>query len=294
MTKDEVVQSLKNLSIQQKQKKYLTLQDVRKIPRLDYYIQLHFKRLGIALQVAGLPSSKLASSMKISSEDLLKYLNELRIEVGHNPKVWDIYRDKTVYKKYSESKFSWSILKTRFGGLTKAIELMEKKYELEGKSDKVQNSNNKAVKNSDYFQDKSKFWGEAAELHVTAELLYRGFQAANIPVDVGLDVLAVKDNKTFYFQVKHKDLGGNHPIKLTKSSFDRSGGGNVYYIFVLLSEKKREFLIIPFHIVNDWIREGHAIANDKEYLIYINQKDGKYKVKDIVLNNYIDRWEDIR
>ncbi len=147
---------------------------------------------------------------------------------------------------------------------------------------------------AEFLQDKRRFWGQAAELHVVAELLYHGFQAANIPVDVGLDILAVKNNKTFYFQVKHKDMSNNHAIILTKSSFEKSGGGDVYYIFVLLSDEKREFLIIPYHIVNDWIREGIAEATNTGYLIYINKEGEKFKLKEKVLNNYLERWEDIK
>ena len=149
--------------------------------------------------------------------------------------------------------------------------------------------------NGQGIDNKGKFWGRAAELHVTAELLYRGFQAANIPVDTGLDILAVKKNKTFYFQVKHKDLSNKQAIELTKSSFERSGGGDVYYIFVLLSDKKREFLIIPYHIVNDWIRAGLAEDKGMKYLIYIQKdEDGKYKLNEMGLDKYRDRWEDIK
>lgn len=294
MTKNEVINSLKSLASKLGSKRYITLKDVRLVPKLDYYIQLHFRRLGRALRAANLPSSKLAASMMIKSDDLLNYLRELRDGLGHSPRVWDIYDDKKTYKKYSENKFSWTIFKTRFGGLRKAIELMEMKDTKDVKDDKTHATKTKDNEDTEFFHEKNKFWGEAAELHVTAELLYHGFQAANIPVDEGLDILAVKKNKTFYFQVKHKDLSRNEPIKLTKSSFERSGGGSVYYIFVLLSDEKRDFLIIPFHIVNDWIRTGIAEDKDKDYSIYIKKEDGKYKLKGIILNNYLERWEDIR
>ena len=132
-------------------------------------------------------------------------------------------------------------------------------------------------------------------------MLYRGFQAANIPVDEGLDILAVKDNNTFYFQVKHKDISNNQAIKITKSSFEKTGRGNVYYIFVLLSNAKllsndkRDFLVIPFYVVNDWIRDGIVEATENGYMIYIKVRDGKYYLKEKKgLDYYLNNWELIR
>lgn len=291
MTPDEVISNLKQLALRLKDKKYITLKDIGTVPGLEYYIYYHFNRLANALQAAGLPSSKLASSMNVKNEDLLNYLRDLREDLnGQNPTMMNIYRDREKYKKYSDKKFSWAIFRTRFGGLRNALE------QLDGLKESVDRALTKGVKNenSNSFQNTNRFYGEGAEFHVTAELLYHGFQAANIPVDEGLDILAVKDNKTFYFQVKHKDLNSNAPIKLTKSSFEKSGGGSVYYIFVLLSDEKREFLVIPFHIVNDWIREGLAEGQGKEYLIPISRDDEGYKFKNVKLGRFLGKWEDIR
>lgn len=284
--KDEVIEHLKKLSLGLKTRDYLTLDDLRKIPRLEYYMQFHFRGFANALKAANLPSSKLAAAMRITNEELLSYLRDLRAKLNRNPKVWDFTDDIELYKKYSDYKISWSIYKTRFGGLREAIKLIEK--------DKiVREEDNKIL--PDFLWGKGRYWGEAAEIHVTAELLYRGFQAANIPVDVGLDILAVKDNNTFYFQVKHKDISNNQAIKITKSSFEKTGRGNVYYVFVILSNSKRDFLIIPFHIVNDWIREGIAEATeDGYYLIYIKTKGSKYFLKEKDLDYYLNNWDLIK
>lgn len=128
MTKDEVLENLKKIALQQKEKEYITLKDLRQVPRLEYYVYYHFGKIGNALESAGLSSSKLAASMKITSEDLLNYLADLKNNLGHNPTVWDINRDKEIYKKYSDKKFTWAILKSRFGGLKKALEQTEKIY----------------------------------------------------------------------------------------------------------------------------------------------------------------------
>lgn len=292
MTKDEVINSLKALASQFKNKKYITLKEIRSVPKLDYYIQFHFRKLGNALQAANLPSSKLAAGMKITNEQLINYLIGLRNKLGRSPKVWDFADDKDIYKKYSEYKISWSIYKTRFGGLVKAKELAGMK------DNKVEayriHPSGENLEESEEILPKNRFWGEAAELHVLAELLYRQFQAANIPVDVGLDILAFKNNKTYYFQVKHKDLGSNQAIKITKSSFKKTGGGEVYYIFVLLSDERRDFLIIPYHIMNDWIREKLVEDTNDGYLMYIKKQNNNYKLKEKTLSNYLNNWDVIR
>src|SRR3990170_4522824 len=121
MKKEEVIKILRKLASELEDKKYLTLKDIRSVPKLDYYIHFHFRGLGNALRAANLSSSKLASSMSIKSEELLNYLRALRDKLGRNPTVWDIQDDEQLYKKYAINKFSWSILKSRFGGLRRAL-----------------------------------------------------------------------------------------------------------------------------------------------------------------------------
>jgi hypothetical protein len=244
MNKNEVIDNLRKLANDLKDKKYLTGKDLRLVKKLHYYTYFHFRNLGNALKVAGLPASPLAVSMSVTDTDLINYLKDIKESTGHSATVWDIQHDDGIYKKYSKNKITWSIYKTRFGGLKKAKELAEKPQSKKEDiiiTDMTKDIDSKMIKdiyenNSDidpeYASNKRRFWGKAAELHVTAELLYRGFQAATIPVDVGLDILAVKKNKPFYFQVKHKDIKRKEPITLTKSSFAKSGAAGVFYVFV--------------------------------------------------------------
>ena len=290
MKEQEVIGNLKKLASRLKHKKYITLEDISSVPKLRYSMYFHFKAFGKALQAAGVPLSPRLISLSISDENLLSYLRDLRKALGFPPTVWDIRHDEKLYKKYSDVKITWKKYK-RFGGLSKAKELAG----IKDSEVKVSSEHSTGGFETDKeILPKNRFWGEAAELHVLAELLYHEFQAANIPVDVGLDILAVKNNKTFYFQVKHKDLSDNKAIKLTKSSFKRTGAGNVYYIFVLLSENKRDFLIIPYSIVNQWVKQGLTKEEESNYLIYINKKDGKYMFRDQELDYFLDGWEDIK
>lgn len=295
MDKNQVLDKLKKLAKSIRHNKIITQKDVRTIPKLGYYLTLHFRNLGTALREAGLPSSHLASKMAVTNEQLLMYLKDLQKELKRNPRTWDITHDEDLYKKYSQKKFTWRIFKTRFGGFKNALKNLENQIDKRANMGSIENLNEETEKeNSEFFQNKTRYYGKAAELHVAAELLYRGFQAANIPIDEGLDILAVKNNKTFYFQVKHKDLNNNESIHVTRSSFERRGGGDVYYIFVLLSDKKRDFVIVPYHIVSDWIRTGLAEEKEKGYTFLIKKNGNEYRLRDVVLNKYLDQWEDIK
>lgn len=291
MDKDEVIIELRKLASRLGENKTITLKDIRTVPKLSYWTSVHFDKLVDALEVAGLPSSDLASKMSITNERLLEYLKDLEKDLGRRPTTLDLKRDAEIYKKFSANRFSPNIFKTRFNGFTNALKQLD--IQQSPKTPEITIAK-KGKDDPEYFNNKGRFFGEGAELHVTAELLYRGFQAANIPVDEGLDILAVRNNKTFYFQVKHKDLNNNLPISITKSSYERTGSGAVYYIFVLLSEKKREFLIVPYHIIDDWIRQDLAEEEQLNYLFYIKKIGQEYKLKNVVLDKYLDGWESIR
>lgn len=294
MTRQEVIDHLKKLSLKVGFDNHIKQKDIRTVSKLGYYIAYHFGTLGNALTEAKLENraSSLALKMSVKNEKLLEYLQELKNSLGKNPTEMDITRDREIYKIFSNKKFSYKIFRTRFGDLKKALEKLgqDKNVYHETKA----TTQNLEKENPEFFQNKNRFYGKAAEFHVTAELMYRGFQAANIPVDEGLDILAVKSNKTFYFQVKHKDLNNHEHIHITKSSFERRGGGDVYYIFVLLLNEARNFLVVPYHIINDWIRAGLVEERERGYSFFIKKAGDIYKLRDLDLNKYLNRWEDIK
>lgn len=126
------------------------------------------------------------------------------------------------------------------------------------------------------------FTGKAGEHLVCSELLFRGFNASIMSVDVGMDIVAVKDNQLFGVQVKTSNLNrfDTYVFDIRKVSFERHNTGNVFYIFVLHGEKENHFLILPFHEVEKKIHEraileimggkrlrvNIKIRNDKVYL----------------------------
>jgi len=289
MTKKELLVRLQKLA-EKLGSKTLKQKDI-KSNGLEYWIRRYYRYQAEAIREAGLKPTELAEKMSVTDDELLDYLKDLRRK-GKKPTTMDIARD---------GKFSWKIFKTRFGSLREAVRQLEREQNV---NTNKQNNEHKlttsqAVGESDGF-DKKRHYGRAAELHVTAELIYHGFQAGNIPIDEGLDILAVKNNKTYYFQVKHKDLGNNQSVKITKSSYEKKGGGDVYYIFVLLFGEQRKFLIAPYHRINDWKGDGWLSEEAKEYLLKIKEDDGRFKIinqngnNELDVTRFIDTWDQIR
>ena len=58
--------------------------------------------------------------------------------------------------------------------------------------------------------------------------------------------------------------------------------------------EERNFLIVPYHIINDWIRGGLVDEREKGYSFLIRKTDGVYKLKDADISKYLNRWEDIK
>jgi hypothetical protein len=283
MQKQEVIDTLKNLASKNKEKEYLTLKEIRAIPKLDYYIQFYFKGLANALLAAELPSSKLAAAMKITNEDLLSYLKELRGKLGRDPKIWDLTNDNDVYKRYSKYKISWVIYRKRFGGFKKAIELAG--------SSSIKKDDSKDLK---FPKPKKIFLEQAAKINVIAELLYREFQIEDILIDAESDILAIKNSKFFWFRVKYKDFSDYQKIKIAKSSFEKSVIEEVRYIFVLLSDAKRDFLIVPYNIIGNWIAKKIIDDAGDSYIMDIKIKGKKYALKGKLLNTYLNNWDNIK
>jgi Holliday junction resolvase len=93
----------------------------------------------------------------------------------------------------------------------------------------------------------SGFTGKAGEHLVCSELLFRGFNASIMSVDVGMDIIATKNNKLYSIQIKTSNANeyNTYNINVRKVSIEREYAGNTFYIFVLRQNKKADFLILP-------------------------------------------------
>ncbi|MBI5414475.1 hypothetical protein HZA38_03080 [Candidatus Peregrinibacteria bacterium] len=140
------------------------------------------------------------------------------------------------------------------------------------------------------------FTGKGGEHLVCSELLFRGFNASIMSVDVGMDIVAVKDNQLFGIQVKTSNLNRFHTytFDIRKVSFERHSNGNVFYIFVLHGEKQNRFLILPFHEVEKKVHEKAIleILSGTRYRVTIKFREGKIYLgnMDHEMRYFLDNW----
>jgi len=144
------------------------------------------------------------------------------------------------------------------------------------------------------------FTGKGGEHLVCSELLFRGFNASIMSVDVGMDIVAVKDNQLFGIQVKTSNLNSfdTYVFDIRKVSFERHSNGNIYYIFVLHGEKKSNFLILPFHEVEKKVHEKAIleVGHGKRYRVNIKFRNNKVYLgnMDHEMDYFLDNWNLIK
>jgi hypothetical protein len=103
------------------------------------------------------------------------------------------------------------------------------------------------------------FTGKAGEHFVCSELLFRGYNASIMSVDVGMDIIATKSNKLFSLQVKTSNL---HPTNtyifdMRKVSLERDYAGNVFYVFVMIHpDGKKSALVLPSNEIDKLIHDN--------------------------------------
>jgi len=143
--------------------------------------------------------------------------------------------------------------------------------------------------------------GKAGEHAVLSELLFRGYNAALMSVDVGVDIVATKDNETFNIQIKTRNISKKHGafyFNLRIASFERHNAGRTFYIFILRENSKLDYLILPLHQVEKSIEEEfiHIVGNGKLYRITIKKRDGKVYLgrRENDVSYYVNHWDIIK
>lgn len=142
----------------------------------------------------------------------------------------------------------------------------------------------------------SGYTGKGGEHLVCSELLFRGFNASIMSVDVGMDIIATRDNKLFGIQVKTSNLNkfNTYNFDVRKVSFERHNSGGVYYIFVLHNEKRNTFLILPYHEMAKKVHEGaiKEILGGSRYRVRILARGSKVYIgnKEHEINYYLNNW----
>lgn len=144
------------------------------------------------------------------------------------------------------------------------------------------------------------YTGKAGEHLVCSELIFRGFNASIMSVDVGMDIVAVKENRLYGIQVKTSNLNSfnTYVFDVRKVSFERHNTSNVYYIFVLHSMNKNDYLIMPFLEMEKKMHEGAIleILNGKKYRVNIKFRNDKVYLGNMnhEMGYYLNNWNLIK
>lgn len=145
----------------------------------------------------------------------------------------------------------------------------------------------------------SSFTGKAGEHLVCSELLFRGYNASIMSVDVGMDIAATKENKLFSIQVKTANLNkyNTYNFDVRKVSFERQQSGNVFYIFILKGNKN-QFLILPYYEMERKVHEKAIleINKNKNYRVTISIREKKIYLgnRDHNMSYFLDNWDIIK
>jgi len=144
------------------------------------------------------------------------------------------------------------------------------------------------------------FTGKAGEHLVCSELLFRGFNASIMSVDVGMDIIATKDERLFSIQVKTANINrfNTYVFDVRKVSFERHNSGNIFYIFVLHGNKTDNFLILPLLEMEKKVHEKALleVGRGKRYRVNIKIRDKKVYLgnKSHEVSYYLNNWQLIR
>ncbi len=146
----------------------------------------------------------------------------------------------------------------------------------------------------------SGFTGKAGEYLVCSQLLFRGFNASIMSVDVGLDIVATKNGRMYGIQVKTSNLNNykTYVFDIRKASFKRHEASNIYYIFVLHSDIKDNFLILPVYEIEKLVQQGVIleVGHGKRYRVNIKVRDGKVYLgkRSNDMSYYLNNWNLIK
>ena len=141
------------------------------------------------------------------------------------------------------------------------------------------------------------FVGPGGELRVQSELLFGGYEVGKPVPDIGVDIVARKDNKTFYIQVKTRNMAeGPYSYVIKKRSFERTPKQSTYYVFVMRnpSAGSADFIVLPHAEMAAMIKRGDIRQTTRppaSYQVIFTQKSGAVKCKGRSMINFKNNWD---
>lgn len=191
------------------------------------------------------------------------------------------------FKKGKESRFSK--LKNRTGGYKRGIYRAKAKRKVTTNPIVIE----KPVTPS------TNFTGSAGEHSVLSELLFRGFNAAIMAVDEGIDVVASKDNRYFHIQVKtSSESASGFSFTIKRHIFDNNDVSSTFYVLLcrryMNSHFQNDFVVLASSVVSNFIN-SKVILDKSTLSLRLKIEDGKF-----ILNNsedvshYVNRYDLIK
>lgn len=118
--------------------------------------------------------------------------------------------------------------------------------------------------------------GKAGEFSVLAELIAHGYNANNMSVDEGIDIVASKDNVFYYIQVKTTYLESQKKIstKILIKNYERVKRHKVIYVVaVRLGMGSYKYFLFHQYDIETLIIGGYIEKTDSNILIKIRYSD---------------------
>ena len=115
-------------------------------------------------------------------------------------------------------------------------------------------------------------------------------------VDIGVDIVATRENRLYGIQVKTARLNkfNTYVFDVRKVSFERHNSGSTFYIFVLHSEKKTNFLILPYFEIEKKVHDKAIleVGQGLRYRINIKLRNNSVYLGtlDHEMNYFLNNW----
>ncbi len=144
--------------------------------------------------------------------------------------------------------------------------------------------------NEEAIVENTAYVGSAGEMAVCSELLFREYNVSRMSVDDGVDIVAIKNNKTYYIQVKTVQVrNASFGVKINEKSFLKYDSNECYYIVVTRSIKN-QFLVFTADDIKRMQCVGDIKISNGTISLSFTQKDGCLYIKsskiDYVINNF--------
>ena len=141
---------------------------------------------------------------------------------------------------------------------------------------------------------KSLYMGSAGEMAVCSELLFHEFNVSRMSVDDGVDVVAMKNNKTYYIQVKTVQIVKSvFSVKISSKSYDKYNSNDCYYIIVARG-KTNQYIIATADDIRRLVDNGNANRKDEYISISFSQNMGKLFVREECVDYMINSFNRIK